>query len=166
MKKWGSPESTEATTLMGKVMLAAAVGFETVNGKSFDLFPQAELAGSCAIGAGSVLVLGDQVIGTGGVEWERRLRRVGVGAGVVGVGVLGVPQPDKTELKANKSNVPRIGSTLRRANSARMLQPPGSGKSWPTQEAQDRERRTTDHHTCRTSNYGGPRIVPAIRPSP
>ena len=58
----------EATTLMGEVTVAAAAGFETVKGKSFDPFPQAEFAGSCAIGAGSVLALGDHVTGTGGVE--------------------------------------------------------------------------------------------------
>jgi hypothetical protein len=68
MKKMGFFGVAEATTLMGEVTLAAAVGFETVNGKSFDPFPQAELAGSCAIGAGSVLALGDHVIGTGAVE--------------------------------------------------------------------------------------------------
>jgi hypothetical protein len=68
MKKMGFFGVAEATTLMGEVMLAAAVGFETVNGKSFDPFPQAEFAGSSAISAGSVLLLGDHVIDTGGVE--------------------------------------------------------------------------------------------------
>jgi hypothetical protein len=166
MKKMGFFGVAEATTLMGEVMLDAAVGFETVNGKSFDPAPQAEFAGSCAIGAGSVLVLGDHVMGAGGVEGKEGCDGVGVGAGVVGVGVLGVPQPDTTELKTIKSNVPRIDSTLRRANPARILQPPGSEKGWPTQEVQDRERRTTGQHTCRPSNYDGRRIVPAIRASP
>ena len=165
MKKMEFFGVAEATTLMGEVMLAAAVGFETVKGKSFDPFPQVEFAGSCAIGAGSVLAL-DHVIGTGGVEGKEGCDGVGVGAGVVGVGVLGVPQANTTKLKAIKSNVPRIDSTLRRANTARILQPPGSEKRWPTQDVQDRERRTTGHHTCRPSNYDGPRIVPAIRPSP
>jgi hypothetical protein len=68
MKKMGFFGVADATTLMGEVTLAAAVGFETVNGKSFDPVPQDEFPGSCAIGAGSVLVLGDHVIGTGGVE--------------------------------------------------------------------------------------------------
>jgi hypothetical protein len=108
MKKMGFFGVAEATTLMGEVMLAAAVGFETVNGKSFDPFPQAEFAGSCAIGAGSVLVLGDQVIGMGGVEGKEGCDGVGVGAGLVGVRVLGVPQPDTTKLKAIKSNVPSL----------------------------------------------------------
>ena len=68
MKKMGFFGVAEATTLTGEVMLAPAVGFETVKGKSFDPLPQAESAGFSAIGAGSALVLGDHVIGTGGVE--------------------------------------------------------------------------------------------------
>ena len=58
----------EATTLIGDVTLVLSVGFETVKGKSLDPEPQAVLEGSCAVGAGRVLVLGDQVMGTGGVD--------------------------------------------------------------------------------------------------
>jgi hypothetical protein len=57
-----------ATTVIGEVTLSPAVGFETVSGKSFDPLPQSEVPGSCAVGAGSRLLVADQVIGTGGVE--------------------------------------------------------------------------------------------------
>jgi hypothetical protein len=68
MKNIGFFGVAEATTLIGEVTLAPAVGFEMVSGKSFDPVPQAVLAGSWAVGAGRLLVLGDHVIGTGGVD--------------------------------------------------------------------------------------------------
>jgi hypothetical protein len=68
MKKIGFVGLAEATTFIGEVTLAPAVGLETVRGKSFDPVPQAEVAGSCAMGAGRLLVLADHVIATGGVD--------------------------------------------------------------------------------------------------
>jgi hypothetical protein len=64
MKKIGFFGVAVATTLMGEVRLTPAVGLETVNGKSVDGVG----GGTCAGGAGSGLVLGDQVMGTGGTE--------------------------------------------------------------------------------------------------
>jgi len=72
MKKIGFVGLAVATTLTGEATLDWSVGFETVRGKSFD--PpgsggvQVDVGGSHAGGAGSRLVLGDHVIGTGGVE--------------------------------------------------------------------------------------------------
>ena len=68
MKKIGLVGVAEATTFIGEVTLAAAAGLVTVSGKSFDPAPQSDVAGSCAVGAGRLLVLGDQVMGTGGVD--------------------------------------------------------------------------------------------------
>ena len=68
MKKIGFFGVAEATTLIGEVTLAPAVGLETARGKSFDPLPQSDVPGSCAVGAGNRLLLGDQVIGTGGVD--------------------------------------------------------------------------------------------------
>jgi len=63
MKKIGFFGVADATTLIGDVTLDPSVGLETVNGKSF------EPAGAgVAMGAGRLLVLGDHVIGTGGVD--------------------------------------------------------------------------------------------------
>jgi len=72
----------EATTVSGEVTLELAVGFETVNGKSLE-----PAGGAVAVGAGRSLVLGDQVIGTGGVEGYEGWDGVGVGVGI-GVGVV------------------------------------------------------------------------------
>jgi hypothetical protein len=68
MKKIGSVGFADATTLKGEVTLAPAVGLETVSGKSFDPDPQLFAAGSSAVGAGSTLVVEDQLIGTGAVD--------------------------------------------------------------------------------------------------
>jgi hypothetical protein len=62
MKKIGLEGCAEATTLIGEVNVAPAVGLETVKGKSFD--PGG--GGTWAGGAGSGLVDGDHVMGTGG----------------------------------------------------------------------------------------------------
>jgi hypothetical protein len=63
MKNMGFVGVAEATTVIGEVTLALAVGFETVNGKSLE-----PAGGAVAVGAGRSLVLGDQAIATGGVE--------------------------------------------------------------------------------------------------
>jgi hypothetical protein len=67
MKNIGFFGVAEATTLIGEVRLAPSVGFETVKGKSSE---PVESGGSCWFwsgGAGRGLVLGDHVIGNGGV---------------------------------------------------------------------------------------------------
>jgi hypothetical protein len=64
MKKIGFVGVADATTLIGDVTLAPAVGFEIVNGKSFD-----PAGGGVASGAGNCwLFPGVHVIGTGGVD--------------------------------------------------------------------------------------------------
>ena len=64
MKKIGFFGVAEATTLTGEVTLEPSVGLETVSGKSVD----GTGGGICAGGAGSGLVCGDHVIGTGGAN--------------------------------------------------------------------------------------------------
>jgi len=64
MKKIGFLGFALATTVTGEVRLSPVVGLETVSGKSFE----AGGGGTCACGAGSGLVLGLHVIGTGGTE--------------------------------------------------------------------------------------------------
>jgi len=68
MKKIEFVGVAEATTLIGDVTLAPAVGCETVSGKSSDPVPQSAAAGSAAVGAGNLLLLADHVIATGGVD--------------------------------------------------------------------------------------------------
>jgi len=64
MKKMGFLGLAEATTLSGEVTVPPSVGLEMVSGKSFE--PAG--GGTSAEGAGSGLLCGDHVIGTGGVE--------------------------------------------------------------------------------------------------
>jgi len=63
MKKIGFFGVADATTLIGDVILDPSVGLEMVSGKSFE-----PAGGAVAGGAGRLLVLGDHVIGTGGVD--------------------------------------------------------------------------------------------------
>jgi len=63
MKKIGFFGVADATTLIGDVTLDPSIGLETVSRKSFE--PD---GGAVAGGAGKLLVLGDHVIGTGGVD--------------------------------------------------------------------------------------------------
>lgn len=105
MKKIGFVGVADATTLIGEVRLALAVGFETDNGKSSDPVPQSALEGATAVGAGSGLVEGDHVMGTGGVagycDGDGDGDGLGVGVGViVGAGVEFVPQPVNATLTA------------------------------------------------------------------
>src|ERR1700751_2392869 len=87
MKKRGFFGVASATTLIGDVVVAPLMGLATVSGKSFDPLGsggvQVEVGGSHAGGAGNRLVLGDHVIGTGGVDGYDGCAG---GAGVVGVG--------------------------------------------------------------------------------
>ena len=64
MKKIGFFGFALATTLIGEVTAPPSVGLDMVSGKSLE--PAG--GGTCAGGAGSGLVCGDQVMGTGGVE--------------------------------------------------------------------------------------------------
>jgi hypothetical protein len=66
MKKIGFVGVADATTLIGDVTVELFVGFETVSGKSLAPLAQSVPCGATAGGAGSGLVEGDQVIGTGG----------------------------------------------------------------------------------------------------
>jgi len=105
MKKIGFFGVAEATTMAGEVTVAPSDGLEIVSGKSFE----AVGGGTCAGGAGSGLVCGDHVIGTGGVDGAGDggglpVGGVGllVGGGVtVAFGVL-VPQPASTRLTASR----------------------------------------------------------------
>src|SRR5947209_738280 len=105
----------EATTLNGEVTLAEAVGFDTVSGKSFEPVPHAAVDGLSAVGAGSLLVLGVQVIGTGGVVGKEG---AGVGVGVgVGVGLFVAvelePQPASSKLSPINIDNPNKTFALR-----------------------------------------------------
>ena|SRR5258708_4794595 len=101
MKKIGFFGFAEATTVAGEVTVAPSDGLEIVSGKSFE----AVGGGTCAGGAGSGLVCGVHVIGTGGVDGA------GGGGGLFGGGVVVVvvvvvvfgallPQPSSTRLAA------------------------------------------------------------------
>jgi hypothetical protein len=101
MKKIGLVGCAVATTLIGEVSDALAVGLVTVSGKSVE----AAGGGTCAVGAGNGLDEGDHVIDTGGVEGY-------VGCdGVVGVVVLGefVPQLERiAALASSNANEQKI----------------------------------------------------------
>src|SRR4030088_2676207 len=106
MKKIGFFGLAEATTMAGEVTVAPSDGLEIVSGKSFE----AVGGGTCAGGAGSGLVCGDHVIGTGGVDGAGD----GGGLPVGGVGLLFgggiivafgalVPQPASTSVTPPKT---------------------------------------------------------------
>src|ERR1700692_3232265 len=127
MKKIGFFGVADATTLIGDVTLAPSVGFEIVNGKSFE-----PAGGGVASGAGNCLLFcGVHVIGTGGVDGYEGGGVVGGGVGLgvgdgvglgvgdgvgVGVGLLGVVvvlmlfevplHPAIDKLTANKADIP------------------------------------------------------------
>lgn len=90
----------DATTCNGEVVLMPSVGLVIVSGKSFE----AAGGGTCAGGAGSGLVCGDQVIATGGVEGLLG----GAGGGVVPVFMLPLPLPQPVEnaTSAMEINIP------------------------------------------------------------
>jgi len=98
MKKIGFFGFAEATTVAGEVTVAPSDGLEIVRGKSFE----AAGGGTCAGGAGSALVCGDHVIGTGGVDGT--VGGGGLPGGVVVVVVFGalLPQPASTRLAASR----------------------------------------------------------------
>src|ERR1700739_1795735 len=106
MKKRGFFGLAVATTLIGEVVVAPLMGLATVSGKSFDPLgsggSHVEVGGSHAGGAGNRLVLGDHVIGTGGVDgYDGCAGAAGVvGAVVVAVVLEFVPQA--TRARANR----------------------------------------------------------------
>jgi hypothetical protein len=111
MKKIGFVGVAEATTLIGDVRVTFADGLETVSGKSLDPLPQPASSGATAVGAGSGLVEGDHVIGTGGVEGYVGDDGLGVGVGVgvgemTGLGAESVPHEVRIPLaiKRPKAN--------------------------------------------------------------
>ncbi len=72
MKKIGFFGFALATTEAGDVVLPPSVGLDTVNGKSLEPLGsggvQVDVGGVHAGGAGNGLLLGDQLIATGGVD--------------------------------------------------------------------------------------------------
>jgi hypothetical protein len=144
MKKIGFVGLAEATTFIGEATLAPAVGLETVRGKSSEPVPQADVAGSCAMGAGRLLVLADHVTGTGGVEGYEGCDGVlgglgGAGGAVVVVVWLGLPHPACTRLRAIHRSVAESNRPLPRiAGTTRIIRT--SGKSDSRRRIQDRER--------------------------
>jgi hypothetical protein len=68
MKKIGFFGIAEATTLIGDVTPAPALGLEIVRGKLLEPLPQSAVTGFWAVGAGKLLLLADHVMGTGAVE--------------------------------------------------------------------------------------------------
>jgi hypothetical protein len=102
MKKIGFFGFAKATIVAGEVTVAPSDGLEIIKGKSFD----AVGGGTSAGGAGSGLVCGDHVIGTGGVDGTGDGGGLPVGGGgVVVVVVFGVllPQPVSTRLHASRT---------------------------------------------------------------
>ena len=130
MKKIGLGGVAEATTLIGEVTLAPDDGLDTVSGKSFDPAPQADVEGLSAVGAGNKVVLGDQLMATGGVEGNELGGGVGVGVGVgVGGGVMFFevpPQPASMRLNtsrqtaSNNRNLLTLVVLPRKVNTARI----------------------------------------------
>jgi len=99
----------DATTCNGEVLLIPSVGLVIMSGKSFD--PPG--GGTCAGGAGSGLVCGDHVIGTGGVEGLLG----GEGGGVVPLFMLPLPLP---QLVGNASSPTKINVPKTERNGARL----------------------------------------------
>jgi len=107
MKKIGFFGLADATTVAGEVTVAPSDGLEIASGKSFE----AVGGGTSAGGAGSGLVCGDQVIGTGGVDGTGGGGGLPVGGGGVGVVVVfGVPlpQPASTRLPATSARSKKL----------------------------------------------------------
>src|SRR5260370_19924252 len=100
MKKIGFFGLAEATIVAGEVTVAPSDGLEIVSGKSFE----ADGGGTCAGGAGSGLVCGVHVIGTGGVDGTAGGGGL-FGGGVVVVVVFGalLPQPASTRLAVSRT---------------------------------------------------------------
>ncbi len=148
VKKMGFFGVAVATTLIGEVVVAPFRGLATLSGKSFDPLGsggvQEEVVGSHAGGAGNRLVLGDHVIGTGGVDGYDGCAG---GAGVVGVVVVVlelVPQP--TRARANRVRE-RVARTVDLRTAAHIHQPPRIRS--PHARNLGSERRTLEAHNRR-----------------
>lgn len=121
----------DATTVIGEVVVALLMGLETVRGKSFDPLGsggvQLEVGGLHAGGAGNWLVLGDHVIGTGGVDgYEGCAGGVEVVGGIVVVVVVLEPVPQPARMRGNRvREIVATTADLRTATgTARIHQPP------------------------------------------
>lgn len=117
----------DATTVIGDVVVALLVGLETVRGKSFDPLGsggvQVEVGGSQAGGAGNLLLLGDHVIGTGGVDGYDGCAGGGAEVGAVVVVVLEfVPQPTRARTNTMRRIVARTADL--RTATAHIHRPP------------------------------------------
>lgn len=141
-----------ATTFIGEVDVALLAGFETVSGKSFDPLGsggvQLEVGGSHAGGAGNRLVLGDHVIGTGGVDgYDGCGGGVEVVGGVVVVVVVLelVPQPTRARTNRVREIVARTANLRTATGTACIHQPPGI--SFAPHTIPGSERRTLEDKT-------------------
>src|SRR3954464_8263567 len=122
MKKRGLVGFAVAATCMGDVTLALSSGSETESGKLFDPFGygglQVDCGGSQAGGAGSALVLGDQVIGTAGVDGYD-----GCGGGGFVLDEL-VPHPAKLKARNEITRISRSAAVRTLEKNERIHQPP------------------------------------------
>lgn len=100
MKKIGFFGFAEATIVAGEVTVAPSDGLEIVSGKSFE----AVGGGTSAGGAGSGLVCGNHVIGTGGVDGTGGGGGFPVGGGGVVVVVFAVPPPQAASTTLDASS--------------------------------------------------------------
>src|SRR5579862_5419656 len=152
MKKIGFLGDAEATTFMGDAMLAPVAGLETVRGKSLDPVGaggvQVEVGGLHAGGAGRLLVLGDQLIETGGVDGYDGCE----GEGVVVVVFETAPQPIRARLRVRTEETPNRKGKRTARGTARIQTT--SRKRFASRADQDRERRT-----FRDAFSGGSKIV-------
>src|SRR5579862_800075 len=129
MKKMGFFGVADATTVMGEVVVALLVGFETVSGKSFDPVEsggvQVDVGGSQAGGAGNKLLLGDHVIGTDGVDGYDGCAGGSAVVGVVVVVVLEfVPQPTSARATRVRKIVARTADPRTATGTAHIHEPP------------------------------------------
>jgi hypothetical protein len=149
MKKVGFGGVAEATTLKGEVTLAPAAGLDTVSGKSFDPAPHAVVGGLSAVGAGNKLVLGDQLIATGGVDGNDGGGDDGGGVGVGGGVMVFVVPPQLASMRPSISRhttpqknrrLPVVVMLREKANTARIttLQKPDGRRRNPGSGAANR----------------------------
>src|ERR1700747_3298049 len=129
MKKMGFFGVAVATTFIGDVVVASLMGLATVSGKSFDPLgsggSHVEVGGSHAGGAGNRLVLGDHVIGTGGVDGYDGCAGGGAVVGVVVVVVLEfVPQPTSARATRVRKIVARTADPRTATGTAHIHEPP------------------------------------------
>jgi hypothetical protein len=151
MKKMGFFGVAEAITLIGDETLAPSIGLATLRGKSFEPLPQSAVAGSCATGAGRSLVLGDHVIGTGGVDGNEGW----AGAGVEVVVFELAPHPKSARLAAMKTSNPQKRLGVREKEKDENPRIYNLRPELVSRRKPGSERRTTKgHQYAQCSNYG------------